>query len=145
VFLKAKQIKKNSLVWLYVLTSHHLPVETGIWNGTPRNERLCHPCNCNTVGDEYHYLMECDSFKEQRKIAWKPFRLNTLKFSNLMSSSNYSLQKKLSYSFLKYQTLLAHMQYNIIRFDIYLIIFCITKCKNPMNLYNLLSFSLVVL
>ena len=81
-------------------TNHHFPVEKGRWNGTPRNERLCHFCNSNKIGDEFHYLMECDSFKEQRKIFSHEnnffIRPNTLKFNNLMSSTNYSLQKKLS-------------------------------------------------
>jgi hypothetical protein len=41
-------------------TNHHLPVETGRWNSTHRNARLYHLCNCNKIGDECHYLMECD-------------------------------------------------------------------------------------
>jgi hypothetical protein len=49
-------------------TNPHLPVEIGRLNGTSMNERLCHFCNCTKIGDQYHYLKECDSFREQTKF-----------------------------------------------------------------------------
>ena len=39
------------------LGSHLLPIETGRWSRTPRNERLCR-C-CNLLGDEKHALFNC--------------------------------------------------------------------------------------
>ena len=36
-----------------------IPVETGRWVGVPRDQRVCHLCTDNSVGDEYHYLFRC--------------------------------------------------------------------------------------
>ena len=36
---------------------HNLPIETGRWNRTPRNERLCG--TCGVIGDEHHVLNSC--------------------------------------------------------------------------------------
>ena len=47
-------------------TNHHLPIETGRWKNIERENRLCHLCNCNKLGDEYHYMFECIAFTEQR-------------------------------------------------------------------------------
>ena len=40
------------------LSSHFMPIETGRWTRTPRENRLCP--NCNTLGDERHYLYDCN-------------------------------------------------------------------------------------
>ena len=39
------------------LGSHVLPIETGRWTRTPRDERLCR--RCNVLGDERHPLYSC--------------------------------------------------------------------------------------
>ena len=39
------------------LGSHFLPIETGRWNRTPRNERLC--STCGVLGDENHVIYSC--------------------------------------------------------------------------------------
>ena len=46
--------------------NHRLPVETGCWNGTDLNMRKCQLCD-SAVGDEYHYLLECQYFCSNRK------------------------------------------------------------------------------
>lgn len=40
--------------------SHSLPIETGRWSRTPRDQRLC--STCKVVGDEHHLLFECANF-----------------------------------------------------------------------------------
>ena len=47
-------------------TNHRLSVELGRWVRKPYEERRCLKCNSNSVGDEFHYLLECDFFKEDR-------------------------------------------------------------------------------
>ena len=39
------------------LGSHLLPIETGRWSRTPRDERFCR--ECNVLGDERHYVYMC--------------------------------------------------------------------------------------
>ena len=81
----------------YRTTNHRLPIEKGSWDRSRRDTRNCNLCNKNLLGDEYHFLLECDFFKTQRKLFipkyyWK--NCNTLKFSSLLSTQNMKLLKK---------------------------------------------------
>ena len=42
-----------------------LPIETGRWSNTPREERICHLCNVG-LWTEFHFLLECTSADVQR-------------------------------------------------------------------------------
>ena len=42
-----------------------LPIETGRWPNTPREESICHLCNAG-LGSEFHFLFECTSADVQR-------------------------------------------------------------------------------
>ena len=51
------------------------------------------------LGDEFHYLLECTYFTEERKKYLPKFYLlhvNILKFQKLMSTENLKLLKQLS-------------------------------------------------
>lgn len=52
--------------------NHRLPVEIGRWSSIPINERICNLCN-NGIGDEYHYILECNALTEQRRQFIKPY------------------------------------------------------------------------
>jgi hypothetical protein len=39
-------------------TNHKLPIP-GRWNNIDRVNRICTKCDNITIGDEYHYIMEC--------------------------------------------------------------------------------------
>lgn len=71
--------------------SHRLPVETGRWRNTPRNERLCTLCESHDIGDEFHYIFECNFFNEERrKFLSNHFhtRVNVLKYNQLFNSKD---------------------------------------------------------
>ena len=56
-------------------------------------------CNYNVLGDEFHYLFECEFFKDLRKLYLPKYYLryvNTLKFQKLLSTTNIKLLKQLS-------------------------------------------------
>ena len=79
--------------------NHRLPIETGRWENLPLNERKCHLCPKNDIGDEYHNLFCCCYFESERKRLLKPkfYRNhNLLKFRNLLNSNNVSTLKRLS-------------------------------------------------
>lgn len=79
-------------------TNHHLPIETGRWKNIERENRLCHLCNCNKLGDEYHYMFEYTAFTEQRKKFVPNYYVknhNVYKYSELMSSNRKSLLRNL--------------------------------------------------
>ena len=72
------------------LSAHRLCIETGRWHKPypiPRNERKC--ILCNTLEDEFHFLLECDLYKDLRIRYIKQYyrkRPNMLKFIEIMSS-----------------------------------------------------------
>jgi hypothetical protein len=72
-------------------SNHRLPIELGRYNNIPRNERICTKCQNirPTVGDEFHFLLECPALKELR-AKYVPKRLchhpNALKIEELMST-----------------------------------------------------------
>ena len=90
---------KNSKTFLRFRTRNHtLPVETGRWNGTPLHERICNFCQ-KELGDEFHFMLVCDHFKQQRQTYIKRYYYhnpNTLKFKQLMNTENIADLKKIS-------------------------------------------------
>ena len=80
-------------------TNHRFPIEKGRWENIERSRRVCTLCNYEFLGDEFHYLFECEFFKERRKLYLPKFYLihvNTLKFQKLLSTTNIQLLKRLS-------------------------------------------------
>ncbi len=71
--------------------SHRLPIEDGTFKGITKNLRLCTKCNTNQIGDEFHYIFHCPSFKSERskfipqKILDKP---STYTMSTLFNSKD---------------------------------------------------------
>ena len=71
-------------------SNHKLPNEIGRWKSIPHSERKCSLCS-NDVGDEYHYIMSCVYFREQRQKFIKKCYIkypNTLKFKQLFCESS---------------------------------------------------------
>ena len=46
-------------------TNHYLPIETGKWRNVDRGNGYCNLCNCQKLGDEYHYVLTCSSLNEK--------------------------------------------------------------------------------
>lgn len=70
--------------------NHKLPIETIGWRNIERCQRICSLCNKNTLGDEYHYVVECHAFSLVRNKLIKEKYLssrNTYKFGNLMNTT----------------------------------------------------------
>ena len=78
--------------------NHKLPIESGRWKNIPRENRTCNLCNSNEIGDEFHYILECTYFSEERKECIDEkfcTNINTLKFKAVMNFSKQSKLKKL--------------------------------------------------
>ena len=82
-------------------SSHNLLIETGRYNRTNRNERICTLCNLNVIEDEFHFLLECHAFKRLRDKYLPSYYClypNVHKFIALLtSSSDYILCNIASY------------------------------------------------
>ena len=77
--------------------NHRFPVEVGWLNGQPLQERKCAFYN-NDIGDEYHFLLVCRKFLNERQRLPKPYYYvhpNILKYYDLMNTTNSQLLKKL--------------------------------------------------
>ena len=69
----------------------NLPVEKGRFYGIERANRLCTLCNRQEIGDEFHYLFNCNHFiNERRKYIPRNFYRypNVFNFRNLMCSTD---------------------------------------------------------
>ena len=79
-------------------TNNSLPVNKLRYDNIDRAERICTKCNLNDIGDEFHYLFICPSFKRQRSELLPEYfikRPNTLKYKELFNSEDKSVMLKL--------------------------------------------------
>ena len=73
-------------------------MEVGRWAGTPLQDRKCEHCN-NEIGDEFHDVLKCDLFTDDRKDYIKQYyyrRPNIIKYNELMNTTNTVLLKILA-------------------------------------------------
>ena len=64
--------------------NHKLPIEYGRWHNITRNMRFCNLCNQNEIGDECHYMLECNIFEQYSKrlywhLLYKASKCNTIR------------------------------------------------------------------
>ena len=90
--------KQCRILTAFRTRNHRLPIETGRWNNTPLSERTCQFCQ-NEVGDEFHVILKCNFFKEERLRLIKPYyrnHPNALKMYELMNHPNKTVMKNLT-------------------------------------------------
>ena len=62
----SKDYNKNVKSFARFRTRHHrLPIETGRWSNITYENRKCNRCDI-TIGDEYHYIIECPFFRDTK-------------------------------------------------------------------------------
>ena len=79
--------------------NHKFPCERGRWLGIDLSQRKCTLCNLHEIGDEFHYVLKCPFFSEERKrfVDSQYFsNPNILKFKELMNSKDETKLKNLS-------------------------------------------------
>ena len=83
--------------WLikYRCGGANIPVISGRYDGVPFDERNCTLCNANSLGDEYHYVLECPFLRNLRVSlipAYYRNRSSAFRFAELMNSNNRKIQ-----------------------------------------------------
>ena len=81
------------------LMNHKFPIETGRYHNIARQDRICHLCNNIALGDEFHYLLECQHFSTERKKNLKRYFTqfpNCYKLDQLMNSKDCNEITKLA-------------------------------------------------
>ena len=79
--------------------NHKLPIEQGRKLGIAREERFCRKCDLNVLGDEFHFIMECPAYAEDRnKLIPPKFRRvkSTFNFCKLLSTNSRSVSLNLA-------------------------------------------------
>ena len=69
--VKIKNLAVRTQVTKSRLSNHHLMIEVGRHKGTPKDLRFCPFCP-QYVENEFHFLLECSMYKNQREIFIKP-------------------------------------------------------------------------
>ena len=80
-------------------SNHNLPVEKGRWENIILADRKCRLCQKNDIGDEFHYLLICPYFNNERKKSINQYFFkhpNISKFSELQNIKNETKLIKLS-------------------------------------------------
>lgn len=48
--------------------NHRYPIETGRLNNIDKNFRKCTICDINSIGNKFHYVLECTYFANNRQM-----------------------------------------------------------------------------
>ena len=82
-------------------SNHKLPIHSQRFAGIQRSERVCELCNSEEIGDEFHYLFNCQdaTIARERKKLLNAYFLkgaNAIKYHSLMNVKSYAKQRKLA-------------------------------------------------
>ena len=66
------------------ISSHRLKIETGRYQGTLPNDRICSKCDSGDVEDENHFLFHCDKFNNDRDTLFQEIVKTCPNFSDLL-------------------------------------------------------------
>jgi hypothetical protein len=104
---------KNKITFCKFRTGNHrLPIETGRWHGIDHGNRLCNICTDAEIGDECHYILQCKSLSNERKLYLSHYfshRITTLKFGQLF-------QIKINQNQISIYVKLANSLYNCLNY-----------------------------
>ena len=97
-YLTELPVNNRILMTKFRCRNPSLPIEAGCRAQTQRDLRLC--LHCNDIGDEYHYLLCCPLFREERKKYinvkfWK--RPSTIQLEQLSKQNDYNNVLQLSF------------------------------------------------
>ena len=102
MYLNLDNIRHRTATTKLRISCHKLHIETGRYNRTPLEERICRHCNLNTIEDEEHLVLECSLYNEERAELYKLLQCmfphfihlsNTDKFIFLMTLDKPSIIK----------------------------------------------------
>ena len=88
-YLKCLDDQQTNALLKFRTSNHKFPVEIGRYKNIPREDRLCR--NCLELGDEYHFIFQCNKFSRARQKHIDKFytnRPNMEKYYLLMNTEN---------------------------------------------------------
>jgi hypothetical protein len=72
---------------LFRMGAHDLPIVTGRWKGLEAEKRVCDICSTGKVGDEIHFLAECETTRNLLGVLWRKIRNLGVDISTIEHSS----------------------------------------------------------
>ena len=102
--LTRKNASRKALVKLRI-SSHKLLIQTGRYDNIIRNEKVYNVCNCKTIEDAIHFLLDCPSYSSLRDMFFTkiepsiPFPRLLAKetlLSHIMNSTDYFINTQLT-------------------------------------------------
>jgi len=66
-YLTSLEPRHSRVLTKFRTGNHRLPIITGRYENIDRQDRLCTKCQEGKVGSEYHYLLECSFFTQERE------------------------------------------------------------------------------
>ena len=97
-YIKQLDYREAINILKYRTANHRLPVETGRFYEIDYEDRKCPECN-RDIGDEFHYLLICPFFNQQRrKLLNKTYirHPNMITYKQLIQSNDTRELSKLS-------------------------------------------------
>ena len=84
-YLMFDDFKLRRTLCRFRISAHDLRIEPGRYskNPTDRADRICTWCNINEVEDEFHLLLRCKLFKDEREILFNKVTLINKNFDSL--------------------------------------------------------------
>ncbi len=79
----------RSAIAKFRLSAHKLKIETGRYNKTPVESRLCENCINNSIEDELHFLFNCPLYSQERAILMSYVSSECPNFSSLSVSNQF--------------------------------------------------------
>lgn len=102
--MKINNFKHRQIISKIRMSSHCLNIEYGRHRNIERQNRLCELCDKLTIEDEFHFVLECNIFKDIRmKFIPKYYRQrpSMMKFVELMKTENKRLLHNIALYLLK--------------------------------------------
>ena len=67
------------------ISAHDLRIESGRYskNPTNRSDRICTRCDKNEVEDEFHFLLRCTLFRDEREMLFNKVKFINKNFESL--------------------------------------------------------------
>ena len=69
------------------ISAHSLYIETGRYNGTDRDDRICRICTSEQLEDEHHLLLDCGCYNDERNTLFDNLAKTCKNFRNLPNNS----------------------------------------------------------
>ena len=73
-YLSLKNFEIRQAISKLRLSSHKLAIVIGKWYKIEKENRICKSCDLNAIEDEFHFLIECPTYKDLRKSTFSSIR-----------------------------------------------------------------------